>query len=324
MNVKVSIIVPIYGVEDFIERCARSLFEQTMKSDIEFIFVNDCTRDNSMIVLENIVKEYPERSNQIVILSHSDNKGLPQARLTGLNNAKGEYIWFVDSDDWIAFDGARKFYDVAKKEDSDVVICDYYISDGEVKSECHVIINPMSIFSDILMEKNNCSVWNKFVRKSLFSKYDVFFPTKNMGEDLVIMSQLFIHKLKVSKINKFLYFYYLNNASISLNQDNNSCIKRFNELKFNTKLLEQIIQRHRELKLYEDEMLYRKYAVIAQLMPIISKNNIYSLWINTYPEINIKSVFRSNFPIPMKIVYLIAYLKLYPIMIYILNKFKRI
>ena len=99
-EIKVSVIVPIYEVERYIERCARSLFEQTMLSGIEFIFVDDCTPDYSIEILHNTLKEYPEREAQVTILTHSANKGLAAARKTGVRAARGEYISHCDSDDW--------------------------------------------------------------------------------------------------------------------------------------------------------------------------------------------------------------------------------
>lgn len=98
MSVKVSVITTIYGVEKYIERCATSLFEQTMTSDIEFIFVDDCSKDRSVDKLKTLIEAYPYRQDQVKLLIHEENKGLPQARLTGLKQAIGEYIWFVDND----------------------------------------------------------------------------------------------------------------------------------------------------------------------------------------------------------------------------------
>lgn len=79
-NVKVSVIVPIYKAEQFIERCVRSLMEQSMKDDIEFVFVNDCTPDQSMQILERVINDYPERNNQIVIWNNPENLGVTRSR----------------------------------------------------------------------------------------------------------------------------------------------------------------------------------------------------------------------------------------------------
>lgn len=131
---KVSVIVPIYGVEEYIERCARSLFEQTM-DDMEFIFVNDCTKDNSMDVLQRVMKDYPNRREQIKIICHTENKGLPQARKTGILVSTGDYIAHCDSDDWMEHDAYQLLYEKAINSESDMVFFDYCRTDGITKED---------------------------------------------------------------------------------------------------------------------------------------------------------------------------------------------
>ena len=97
---KVSMLIPIYGVEKFIERCAISLFEQTYQN-IEYIFVNDCTKDDSINVLERVINRYPNRKPFVRIINHTQNKGLAGARNTAVANATGEFIMHVDSDDYV-------------------------------------------------------------------------------------------------------------------------------------------------------------------------------------------------------------------------------
>lgn len=96
-SVKVSVIVPIYKAEQFIERCVRSLMEQSMKDDIEFVFVNDCTPDQSMQILERVINDYPERNNQIVIWNNPENLGVTRSRKKGVELSNGEYIGWCDS-----------------------------------------------------------------------------------------------------------------------------------------------------------------------------------------------------------------------------------
>lgn len=88
---KISIIVPVYGVEKYIERCARSLFEQTLR-EIEYIFVNDGTKDRSIDVLKSVLKDYPDRISHVKILEHEINRGLPKARQTGISASTGDYL----------------------------------------------------------------------------------------------------------------------------------------------------------------------------------------------------------------------------------------
>ena len=100
---KVSILVPVYGVEKYIKRCARSLFEQTY-DNIEYIFVDDCTQDRSIDILEEVLKEYPNRKNQVKILHHAKNRGLSASRNTALDASTGDYLMHVDADDYLHVD----------------------------------------------------------------------------------------------------------------------------------------------------------------------------------------------------------------------------
>ena len=97
---KVSIIIPVYGVEKYIERCARSLFEQTL-DDIEYLFIDDCTPDKSVEILKRVLEEYPHRKSQVVIHRMEQNSGQAKVREWGMQNATGEYVIHCDSDDWV-------------------------------------------------------------------------------------------------------------------------------------------------------------------------------------------------------------------------------
>lgn len=94
----VSILVPVYQAEEYIERCARSLFEQTY-DNLEYLFCDDCSSDNSIQILESVIKDYPDCANRIKILHHEENRGVSAARNTGIKNATGDYLFFMDSDD---------------------------------------------------------------------------------------------------------------------------------------------------------------------------------------------------------------------------------
>lgn len=123
---KVSICVPIYNVENYIERCLRSLFEQTL-DDIEYIFVDDCTPDNSIGRLKEVLTGYPNRISQTKIIHHNENQTQSGALKTAFTNATGEYLISCDPDDWVELDMYEKLYLKAKETDADVVCCDHYI-----------------------------------------------------------------------------------------------------------------------------------------------------------------------------------------------------
>ena len=118
---KVSVIVPIYNVSRFIKRCVESLFNQTL-DDVEFIFVNDCTPDDSIDILKKVIADYPDRNTMII--NHEVNKGLPAARNTGLKAASGDYIFHCDSDDFIEPTMLNDLYYTACDDNADIVWCD--------------------------------------------------------------------------------------------------------------------------------------------------------------------------------------------------------
>ena len=131
---KVSVIIPVYRTEKYIERCVRSLFNQTL-DEIEYLFIDDCSPDNSIKILNNVLEDYPHRKEQVIIHRMSRNSGQAIVRNWGMQNATGEYVIHCDSDDWGDADMYRAMYDKAVEEHSDVVICDYAITNGTVEYE---------------------------------------------------------------------------------------------------------------------------------------------------------------------------------------------
>jgi len=123
---KVSIIIPVYKAEKFIERCARSLLNQDFDS-IEYIFINDATPDNSFIILKNIV-EKSNRKEDIKLLENKHNLGVAKTRKKGMLEASGEYVIQIDADDWIEPNMINTLYNKVKQDNADIAVCDYYIS----------------------------------------------------------------------------------------------------------------------------------------------------------------------------------------------------
>ena len=130
MNILVSAIVPVYNSEEFLEKCIESLRNQTLK-DIEMIFINDGSTDNSL----DILRGYEKIDSRIKVIDQK-NSGPSVARNNGIKVAKGDYISFSDSDDWIDKNMYKDMYTIAKKNDSDAVVCDMKIVDG--KSELDI------------------------------------------------------------------------------------------------------------------------------------------------------------------------------------------
>ena len=229
----ISVIIPVYGVEKYIERCARSVLGQTYK-DVEYIFVNDCTEDCSMDILKTIINEYPSRN--ITIINKEKNEGLPQARKTGLLASHGEFVIHFDSDDWVAPDCLEKMYAAAISYNADIVVADYYenYANQQLLIQCPKISSASDAINQMLRTQLHSGVWNKLVKREMYDK--VVFPIANMHEDLVIMIQVFANAKNILNIKNAFYHYNLNNISSLTNKE--LTIKRTEDTYDNLKRIE--------------------------------------------------------------------------------------
>lgn len=215
MSISVSIITPVYNTALFIDRCAHSLFEQTFEN-IEYIFVNDATPDNSIEILRNIAAKYPKRN--IKIITHNTNKGIAAARRTGIDNAKGDYILMCDSDDYIEQEMVQLLYEKALKENADITVCNIYDEYNDCKILCEDLIveNKAKNFENILVNKEGIlkSLCNKLVRKYLFDNPETIAPQgMNYMEDWFVTLRLYYFANKIIKVNTPLYHYVRYNTS---------------------------------------------------------------------------------------------------------------
>ena len=220
MEIKISTITAIYNCEEYIEDCARSLFEQTL-NDIEFIFVNDATPDNSITILENVIKEYPLRRPYIKIINLEENKGVSHARQVGINNATGEYIIHTDGDDWIDNDMYERLYQYAIKTNADIVGCNFRHEFSDIQYD---YIQPYTNNKEenirrLINGRIFPSLCTSLTRRSIIVDNNLCFPTNlNMGEDLFFNLQLYLCSNTFSSLNWAPYHY--------RHTENSSCIKR--------------------------------------------------------------------------------------------------
>lgn len=214
--IRVSVIVPIYGVEPYIAQCARSLFAQTYPH-IQFIFVDDGTPDRSVSVLNELIdKEFPHLRERIVIL-HKENGGLPQARLTGLQKADGDYVMHVDSDDWVEPDAVASLVAKAEETGADIVFHDFWkeypARRKRDRERDYTAADKMAYIKGLYTYRAYGYLWNKFARRSLYE--GVFTPKYNMHEDIVVANQLIFKASSLVHLAKPLYHYRRDNPSAS-------------------------------------------------------------------------------------------------------------
>lgn len=279
---KVSVIIPVYRVEKFIEKCAASLFSQTL-DDVEFIFVDDASPDNSMAVLEECIQQYPQRKAQIRMLVHKENKGLPAARNTGLAVASGEYVFHCDSDDFVEPDMLETLYDEAKKKDADIVWCDWYLSfeHNERYMKQPDYATPMEALKAMLAGLMKFNVWNKLVRRRLYVDNQIAFPAGYaMGEDMTMML-LFAVAGRVAYIPQAFYHYVkLNTEAYS----QNFSLNHLESVKHNIRTVELFLHSRLGNALDLEIACMKLEAKFPFLMS--DRKEMYRLWERTYPEAN--------------------------------------
>lgn len=202
-NNLVSILVPVYGVGRYIERCVRSLMEQTYER-CEFVFVDDCTPDESIAILEKTLCDYPHRRDDVKVIHHELNRGLGAARLTGVENSTGEYLTFVDSDDYVESSYVEKLMEAATKENADLVISPFSAHASERKQPAGTKI----MFCRLLMRRGSPHIWGNLVRRELMEKYDIF-PIEgiDMAEDFHFMTRYTSICRNVCFLNALIYHY---------------------------------------------------------------------------------------------------------------------
>lgn len=209
---KISVCIPVYNVEKYIERCARSLFEQTMKDGIEFIFVDDCTPDKSMEILEKVLAEYPARKKQVVILHHEKNKGLVGTRNTALKIARGNYIIHCDSDDWVDLNMYEAMYNKAVETGADMVCCSLWLEyENGKRKRCQVknYTSSDEMFRDSFYTTIFSPLVNKLFRRSIVFSSGIIAPDHIcMGEDLLRVSQMLLKSTKIQCASDAYYHYW--------------------------------------------------------------------------------------------------------------------
>lgn len=280
---EISVIVPIYGVEKYIARCAESLFNQTMTKNVEFLFIDDSTKDNSIEVLEDVISKYPCLESQISIIHHRENKGLPSARNTGLSKAKGRYVVHIDGDDFAEPQMLECLYKAVVDNNADFAWCDYYITFNNKKRVIKQpsFAEPMDAVRGMLRGSMKYNVWNKICRLSLYRDNDIHFPDGNaMGEDLtMIMAAL--HAKRCVYVNKALYNYVQNEGQMTATFDK----KKLASLRFNCDRLRHYIERK-----FPNSGLESENAALCQLMkwPFLLDGRLssYRRWQEWFPESN--------------------------------------
>ncbi len=295
--VKVSIVVPVYNVEKYVEKCLDTLVKQTLK-DIEIIIVNDGAIDKSKEKIESFldneeIKKILVKNNINIIYLEKENGGLSDARNFGMPYATGKYIAFIDSDDYIEYDMYEKMYELAEKENSDLVECDFYweyINEktGEVKTKEDKRTNYINKHE--MLENIRVVAWNKLIRRDIVEKTKVIFPKGLRYEDVEFTYKLLPSLNKISYLEKTCVHYIQRENSISNSQN-----ERTKEI---FEVLENVINYYKEKGIYEEykmqlEYIYVRYAFCSSFLRMVKIKD--SITRKKCLELTMKNV-KSKFP----------------------------
>ncbi|WP_433779241.1 glycosyltransferase family 2 protein [Flavobacterium anhuiense] len=211
----ISIIIPIYNVEEYIERCLFSVFNQRY-TEIEIILVNDCSPDNSMEKVQHILIENPNET-RVKIINHDENKGLSNARNTGIINAQGEYLYFLDSDDAITLDCIQILVDRCKGEDlvfGSVLKDDktFYWNNQNIRS-----YKGKEIFNAYFNGDIYDMACNKLIKRDFVISNQLFFKPKLIHEDFLWTYQVAMVTNSMVIVKQPTYIYFIRSGSLNTN-----------------------------------------------------------------------------------------------------------
>lgn len=302
MNPVISVIVPVYGVAGFIEKCTRSLMEQTLKENIEFIFVDDCTEDDSIVIIKRVLNDYPLRKSQTRICHHPENKGLPSARNTGLHVATGEYILHFDGDDFAEPLMLENFLKVVETTHADYIwsnwLLTYDSKDRFMREPTYA--TPEEAIVGILKGQMKYNVWNKIIRKSIYVDNNISFPDGfAMGEDMTMIRLLACSK-SVAHMNYAGYHYVrYNTQSMTSNIDK----KHLSEIIHN---VNETVEFLRLRKMDDIDTLSDTFCLHTKFPFIVSSASTdYEKWNLLWPHSN-KSISAAGFSFRNKLLNVFA------------------
>lgn len=220
---KISVIIPVYNVANYIKRCSCSLFEQTL-DDMEFIFVDDASPDDSIQILQETLSHYPQRISQVQIIRHSSNLGQSIARNDGLQIATGNFVAYCDSDDYVVPNMYKSLYERAIKEKADVAYCDIFMAYSSYNEYYHTLNEheDKTIFLKQFLSQGWSILCNMLIKRELLITHNLLYPGRlTYCEDFYLAVRILFYANKIVKVNDALYYYDRTNSSSVMHNMNN-------------------------------------------------------------------------------------------------------
>lgn len=302
----VSVIIPVYNVEPYIARCAHALFKQTLK-DIEFLFIDDCSPDNSIGIMRQVLENYPERKNQVIVYRMPTNSGQAAVRMRGIKMATGSYIIHCDSDDYPLPMAYQLMYEKAREDNLDIVTCNVAIEkDGQIIQEME---GRCTSVSQMLQGKERWSLFSRLVRRELLEGIDP--PVANMGEDMVISIQTQLNAKRTGHVDEVLYHYCFRDNSITNVAGIDARIARWETLMNNVFLMVSVLKNKYGYSDNDQDIILYKYNSRTPLRPLVHIPEHYNRWKGTFPEIDTKLLSLPSFSVEDKFWFVLIHLHLY-------------
>jgi glycosyltransferase involved in cell wall biosynthesis len=224
---KISIVIPVFNSEKYLDRCVQSILAQTFL-DFECLLIDDCSSDSSPAICD----KYAELDKRFTVIHNSVNQGSSLARQTGLDHSRGLYIQFIDSDDWVESDMLKTLFAAALTDNYDIVWADFYNYNQAYRMQDIEPQNKTGIYKAILNSESSVSsaLWIKFIKREILSM--VYFPPSMEWEDLVISIQIINFSKKILHLNRSFYHHIRTPNSISCSKErkNKNLIEIFDNL----------------------------------------------------------------------------------------------
>lgn len=302
MNYKVSILIPVYNNEAVVERCLCSVFEQQLDK-IEYVIIDDHSTDGSLALCRDVANRYPDRKQHTTLIANKQNEGIATVRQMLIDNAHGEYIYFVDSDDWIEPYAASLMYEKAKAEDADIVGSNFCMNtrDSERIVEQLYPADNKTCLNLFLRMDIKPVLWIFIFRRQLFSAYHITFaPDINIMEDYIAGTKLLFHANRVAHINLPAYHYFIGNNFYS-----RDAATYFMVAEKAIRLAENYLCLHGNYSDFKDSLMQRKLILKSKfLFENLALDS--HRYFNTFPEANGSWRRISIFPLRQKMLMLLA------------------
>lgn len=276
---KVTVITPVYKAEKDIERCCRALFGQTL-DNIEYVFVDDCSPDNSVDIIMQTLEDYPERKPFVKVLHQEKNSGVSACRQLGLQNATGDFVIHCDSDDWPDVDMYQTLLDAAKREEAEVVCCDYMVecegSSKAIRFPDKYVARP-SLGTDPI----EGAVWNKLISRNLIDRCGAeFYHGINLGEDFGFVTPCRVMSKKNAVVHRAMYHYNQMNQNSLTHNYSKPYLMQVIDL---AKRTEAYFIKHGLEKEYEWELCNMKFVAKMYYLVFSDVRDI-PFWRSLFPE----------------------------------------